>query len=43
MPKGPGLPSFSKVITSVIYDKIHLLTEEVGKENRYKCKIHHSK
>ena len=35
-PRGPGSP-FSKIITSVIYDKIRLLTEEVGKEDSYKC------
>ena len=28
-------PPFSKI--SVIYDKIRLPTEEVGKENSYKC------
>ena len=30
-------PTFGKMITSVIYDKIHQLTEEVGKEKNCKC------
>ena len=35
--QGTRNPFFSKIITSVIYDKIRLLTEEIGKENSYKC------
>ena len=35
---GPRSQSpFSKIMTSVIYDKIRLLTKELGKENSYKC------
>ena len=30
-------PPFCKITISVIYDKIRYLTEEVGKENTYKC------
>ena len=34
----PGRPlPFSKIITNKIYDKVGLLTKEVGKENSCKC------